>query len=295
MDRTKPADSGSALVSSILAGQNADGGWGYQGGASWTEPTVCALLALQTTGCLTPRVERGIRWLRGLQRPDGGWPPQPSVDQSTWVTALAVLALGGQPRDAARDRGVAWLLGQTGRESTWVEKLRSALRGEKVETGAGTTGWPWLPGTAAWVTPTVFALLALEHAGSQVEAGAVRAREEMGRAFLLARACSGGGWNHGGARALGYAAPAYPETTGQALLALRGCQSPEVSKALARAEQFLPLSRAPQTVSWLRLGLAAHGRRTQRTEGKFRFRGVMDAALVLLADAAEGGANVFPG
>src|SRR5579885_2594034 len=98
MDRTKPADSGSALVSSILAGQNADGGWGYQGGASWTEPTVCALLALQTTGCLT-----------------------------------------------------------------------------------------------------------------------------------------------------------------------------------------------------LRLGLAAHGRRTQRTEGKFRFRGVMDAALVLLADAAEGGANVFPG
>src|SRR5579864_1890782 len=79
-------------VTSIISLQNHDGGWPYsKSGGSWTEPTVFALLA-QSVEKGDPRsMERGLNWLRASQRQDGGWPPRPSVAQSTWVTSLVAL------------------------------------------------------------------------------------------------------------------------------------------------------------------------------------------------------------
>ena len=80
------------LQQKLLAYQNADGGWGYGKGSSWTEPTALALLALPIR---SEARAQASSWLRKMQNPDGGWPPQPSVAESTWVTSLAVLtALG---------------------------------------------------------------------------------------------------------------------------------------------------------------------------------------------------------
>ena len=83
-------------LSPIAARQQRDGGWGY-GGEPWTEPTALALLALNTRPEEhAPSVRAGIEWLRRARRPDGGWPPNPRVDQSvTWATSLALLALTG--------------------------------------------------------------------------------------------------------------------------------------------------------------------------------------------------------
>jgi squalene-hopene/tetraprenyl-beta-curcumene cyclase len=64
--------------------QNDDGGWGEDPrsyvdlawigrGASTASQTAWALLALDAAGERSAAVERGVRWLAGSQRPDGGW------------------------------------------------------------------------------------------------------------------------------------------------------------------------------------------------------------------------------
>src|ERR1700690_980428 len=78
-------------LANIRAAQNADGGWPYRKGGSWTEPTVYALLAHQAAGTTTPHSAQAVAWLSAAQQPDGGWRPRRSVDQSTWVTGLVAL------------------------------------------------------------------------------------------------------------------------------------------------------------------------------------------------------------
>ena len=89
--------------------QNRDGGWPYVRGSSWTEPTVYAVLASLAAGETEP-AQRGLRWIRATGRPDGGWPPKPGVEQSTWVTALVALLPPEQLGARAHARAIAWLL-----------------------------------------------------------------------------------------------------------------------------------------------------------------------------------------
>jgi squalene cyclase len=277
---------------SLLVSQNPDGGWPYQrGGPSWTEPTAYALLALKARGPVDEPVERGLRWLQAVQRPDGGWPPQPVVRQSVWITAVAALlgpaALG---RDAYQ-RGIRWILEQTGEDTGFFMRARQFLSGQS----ATDPGWPWFPGTSAWVTPTALSMLALRQAAAYAPAAQIRARLDMGAAYLLGHACSDGGWNHGAARALDYDARSYPETTGTALLALSGRDSPAVRKACAWAQAQLPGCRTAEGESWLRLGLLAHRQLPPHTAPPSRPpRTVQNAALAILAAAAAEGRNPFP-
>ena len=285
----------SRALSSLLTAQNPDGGWGYRGGGSWTEPTALALLALGADPSLAALRDSGTRYLAALQRPDGGWPPRPSVAQSTWVTAVAVLAvcdrLGAEPLAGA----VQWLLRQSGEESNFFRRLRMRLLGLADNQSDG-EGWPWFPETAAWTAPTALTILALERIRRRMATSGLEARLRSGRRFLWSRTCRDGGWNHGSTRALGYDAGSYPETTGLALLAMGGQQSPKLPMALAAAERQLPPCRSSSGVSWLRLGLLAHARPASGMRANdLAWRGVMDAALWLLADQAAAGNNAFLG
>lgn len=285
-------------TSALSAAQNADGGWGYHCGSSWTEPTAYAVLALSTNYAQhEAAVQRAVCWLRPLQNHDGGWRPRPSVTESTWVTALVLLLPEELLGASARQRATEWLMQQTPANAAWVYRLRQWMLGSDL--GEDDAGWSWFPGTAAWVTPTSISLLALKKLSrapepSRARQQAVTERIQAGTAFLLRHACADGGWNHGSQRALGYDLGPYPETTGTALLATSGVRAPQVAKAIETARKQWPACRSAQGRNWLRLGLMAQGLPDPGdSEPDLPCRTNVDLALCVLADAARGGKNAF--
>ena len=99
-------------------------------------------------------VQEGVRFLRNSARPDGSWPIDTNL--ATWVTTLAVKALGAAPPfDAASRRTIReWLVAQQYRE-------------EHPYTHAAPGGWAWtpLPGGVPDADDTPGALLALRQLG----------------------------------------------------------------------------------------------------------------------------------
>lgn len=277
-------------IESLIAKQNPDGGWPYARGVSWTEPTAYAILAVLAEG-ETRAAERGLGWMRSAQLPDGGWPPRRGMDRSSWVSALGALLPAERLGAAAHERAIQWLLRTSGEETSFTYRLRQWLLGNSPAPDQRFAGWPWVPGSAAWVGPTALAVLALEKEGALRPSSLIRERIDSGRRFLLSRACSDGGWNHGAARTLGCELPAYPETTGMALLAMRGVRSVKIDQALEAAQRFLTECRSADARNWLRLGLLVHGRPPVDAcwrEG-LRPRTLAEASLEVLAANAEKG------
>jgi squalene cyclase len=263
--------------------QNRDGGWAYNKGCSWTEPTAFVLLAQTATQIDRPSFEAGLKFLRSTQRSDGGWSPHPDVAESTWVTALAALmpeeAIGAERLKQALE----WLEGQTGRESSWSYRIQQVIHGIHEK---DPEGWPWFPGTAAWVIPTSLGILAFERALRRGENSRLRDRVNSAREFLFGRMCADGGWNHGANRALGRDGDSYPETTGIALTALRRApQTANVERAKQAARRHLAACRTAEGVAWLRMGLAAHGE-VATPQSPPVPRTTMDAALTVIASGS---------
>src|SRR5262245_19737777 len=206
------------LRQSLLATQNADGGWAAQAGRrSDTEATALAVLALSATvdsGDVSAP-QRGESWLVARQRPDGSWPLADGVPEASWTTSLAVLSLAGTTAERARAaRGATWVLGQSGRHLGWRASLlhRLAPHRQTVQINPDLTGWPWVTATASWVEPTAYALLALKKLRADLGANAVRRIAEAEQ-LLYDRMCAGGGWNYGTPREFGLSLPPYPEVT----------------------------------------------------------------------------------
>lgn len=262
--------------------QNPDGGWAYNKGVSWTEPTALVLLAQTAADRDTQSFQKGLNFLRATERADGGWSPQTAVQESTWVTALVSLlpddALSAERRSVA----VRWLKGQTGQESGWQFRLQQWLQGNKDKYPEG---WPWFPGAAAWAIPTSLGILAFERAMKKDNDSELRRRVDTGTEFLLGRMCADGGWNHGSNRALGRDGDSYPETTGIALLALHACgEKQQMERAKAAARRHLATCKTAEGIAWLRMALAAHNEPATPAFTPV-IRTVTDQALTALADA----------
>ena len=278
------------LQHELLQAQNSDGGWGYQRGSSWTEPTALALLALTAReGSLRARAS-AMAWLQRTQRPDGGWGPQPSVDQSTSVTSFATLALAGAEWTVEQHRlGVTWLVGQLLPADSAVVRFISRLQDTALDPRP-VGGVPWFPGTAAWISPTASSIFALS---DEVARGNQELRPYIFEAqqFIFSRRCLDGGWNHGGAKDRSQTATSYPEITGMALLALRGADSSKLLLSLQRATSFLDSPTSSEALSWLQLGLLAHGHDHRRLRTELPCRTTRDVSLRLLALAGTSKAN----
>jgi len=289
----------SSYSEELLDRQNQDGGWRYgTAGNSWTEPTCYALLALASgevyphNSAMAEAMRRGAQWLVSRQRPDGGWAPRDGVDESTWVTALVLLLPSDLTAGLDMAHASRWLLEQTGRESGWVYRLRLRLLGARLDPTQQFDGWPWYPETAAWVAPTALSLLALSRFNRSLGDAGVQKRIREGTSFLLARRCRDGGWNHGSTHSLGYDSDSYPETTGLALLALRGASPSGLGSALEVAERHLRETRSLEASSWLILGLLAQGRSPSVGPAMPR-QGTVALAVAALAEAALQGRNPF--
>ncbi|MGQ9634961.1 MAG: hypothetical protein ACUVXB_12035, partial [Bryobacteraceae bacterium] len=154
--------------------------------------------------------------------------------------------------------------------------------------------WSRCTCTAGWVTPTSFAMLALRRWRNTELSAAVKRRLTNGEAYLWSRQCRDGGWNHGSSKALGYEANSYPETTGQALLALQGTRDRRLDQALATAERHLGRCRSAEGIAWLQLGLLAHGRSIAGIPAAVPpLRTTPEIALSMLAARARNGCPVF--
>jgi hypothetical protein len=140
------------------------------------------------------------------------------------------------------------------------------------------------------VTPTALAIAALTNSGAD---GETAARIRAGRRFLLAHAAQAGGWNHGSIRVFDIEGEAYPETTGIALVGLRGVRAPAVAAAIERARDWLVQARSAQSWAWLKLGLLAHGVEAGGAEPPARPANACECALALLALQARPDASAF--
>lgn len=275
------------LVESILKRQNADGGWAYNRGASWTEPTLYAALVLKSSSADRAALAKAAKWLGGQQRQDGGLSPYAAVDQSTWVTSLVLLFSPEDFGDRCYHSALDWVLRQTGQETSWMYRLKLRLNSQADRDQS--SGWPWFPGAASWVSPTSTAVIGLRRAQLYSRDEAIGRRIDEGKRFLMTHTCQDGGWNHGSERALGYDAEPYPETTGAALLALRGLPKDRLAASIERAKRLAQTSTFSEGISWLRMGLAAHGETIAQTPVVGKPRNLRDQCLEVLSQEVVSG------
>jgi hypothetical protein len=247
-------------LEALRKAQNPDGGWAYfPGKRSWLEPTVYAALALAGE----PAADRAWSLLKTWQGADGSWRPSSDVAIENFGTALCVtLALSQAGAEGAVNKGINWLLGTAGTESSWVNRVLTRSGIVELDRDLSLKGWPWKPGTSSWVEPTAHALVALKKAAAKHAPPAdvletLRERVRQGEAQLLDVRCRDGGWNYGNRSVRKVDLPAYPETSGIALAGLQGHSGlgPSLDYAAREAAQ----TRSPLGRAWLVIALRLHG------------------------------------
>jgi len=260
------------------------GGWSYlaDGQQSATEPTALATLA----HCGRPED------LARTQNVDGSWPsvhPEAGAElPGGWSTSLAAIALlRTSPADPRIPRALQWLCNSRGIESHWLWRWKFKVADTQVAFNPDKYGWSWAAGTASWVIPTAFALLALR-IGAQhglVNSG-VEERLRIGREMLMDRACPQGGWNAGNSRVFGVALEPHIDATAIAMLALQGTAAQNDGLVSRSFDQLLVRTRqcrGASSLAWSLLALHAW-RQHSRPAGEITER---VAQLERLLDSSE--------
>jgi hypothetical protein len=207
------------------------------------------------------------------------------------VTTLVLLALPEMDLASGDyQRAVDWTVGQIRPELTVLERLISRMRGlPRIEETSG--GSPWFPGTAAWIGPTVMSVVALSKVARRKRDEKLRNDINRAKQYILSRRCQDGGWNHGGTSFRSQSAESYPEMTGMALLALHRSPTSDLSASIARAESFLSSPGSIEGLSWLQMGLMAHGQDRLNITTALTCRTTRDTCLRLLALASHSSNN----
>lgn len=285
-----------ALVDRLLSQQNRDGGWSYNKGSSWAEPTAFAILALQSVRDRQVQgdVVRGLTYLAKTQRASGGWSPRADVAECTAVTSvvtLALLACQGTAPEGGLHQALSWIADQVYRDDLSLSLLLS--RAFKLPPLHAPGSVPWYPGTAGWVTPTSLTALTLMKAYTRTQEPRFENLARKCCAYLLERRCADGGWNHGGSPLRGDEPSSYPETTGVALLALRAAKLELPTSAVQLAREFAKRPGSVEGLAYIQMGLGNAASWEEGPEAPPPSRTNRDVALRLLALNARNQVNVL--
>jgi hypothetical protein len=198
-----------------------------------------------------------VRPLLHAQFTDGSWPSFIGDRDSSWTTALAICVLNAaNDSSGARERGLSWLLKTNGREANWFWRWKFKLADRAVRFDPDRYGWPWLPGSASWVIPTAFSVIAIKQFTTCSRTENAERRIRMGVDMLLDRVCVGGGWNSGNSVVYGVPLRAHVEDTAIALLALQDeKRMPAVQASLDWLKQASSSIESVESLSWCILSL----------------------------------------
>ena len=121
--------------------QEPDGSWFGRWGTNYIYGTWSVLDAMEEAGIASdhPSVQKAARWLKQMQRPDGGWSegcctycgthsPAETCVSTSFQTAWAVLGLlaAGEAHSPEVRRGVEYLLRTQRNDGLWKDKLYTA-------------------------------------------------------------------------------------------------------------------------------------------------------------------------
>jgi hypothetical protein len=209
-----------------------------------TEVTSLVLLALASLqeNPLKPSLEAAKNWFLQRQKPEGSWPLTNGVEEGSWTTALAVLAMGNFLGQTERvEKAARWLVNQQGSTLGLLPEAILWLTGKSKVNGINRdlVGWSWTPGALSWVEPTSYALMALKKMKSRLAGTKVGERIQEAERMLYDRMCNGGGWNYGNNKILGEVLQPFPEVTAVALIALQDRATEEPNRVSLRALQAM--------------------------------------------------------
>ena len=246
----------SSLAETLRSRQMKSGGWAYFDSVQESlEATCLAELALAPERHANS--SEAILFLLKSQLSDGGWPAFLGDSEGSWTTALALCTLNSTGDfTAARDKAFRWLYAERGREGHWFWRWKFKTSDRNVRFDPDKYGWPWVTGSASWVIPTAFSIIAIEQFTVCNRSEESEKRIHLGVEMLLDRECVDGGWNSGNSLVYGVPLRPHVEATAIALLALQDEQRIEmVQKSLSWLRQNAASVDSVSSLAWCILTL----------------------------------------
>ena len=245
-----------AIETTLLQRQLPSGGWSFfRSEQASVEATCLAGLALGSAG--HGNAVSTVPFLKRSQLSDGGWPAFQGDSEGAWTTALALCALTMLNEvSEASDKALRWLLESRGKEGHWFWRWKFKTSDRNVRFDPDKYGWPWVAGSASWVIPTAFSIVAIKQFTVCNRSAASESRIHTGVDMLLDRACVDGGWNSGNSVVYGVPLRPHVEATAIALLALRDEQRTEmIQKSLSWLRQNAASIDSVSSLAWCILSL----------------------------------------
>src|ERR1700684_1257469 len=246
----------SVIEKALLQRRLPSGGWSFFSSEQASlEATCLAGLALGSDS--HGNAVSTVRFLKKSQLSDGGWPAFQGDSEGAWTTALALSALTvlNEISDAS-DKALRWLLGSRGKEGNWLWRWKFKTADRNVQFDPDKYGWPWVTGSASWVVPTAFSIIAIKQFTACNRSEESEKRIHLGVEMLLDRACVDGGWNSGNSVVYGVPLRPHVEATAIALLALQDEQRTEmIQKSLSWLRQNAASVDSVSSLAWCILSL----------------------------------------